>query len=127
MKICNMALDNIIEAINRYIDNNRNPELLNRQHLVLQRIVAPHTTFKAYKVYEYILWVVDGIDKYRLLTLKQQIKSVSGTEELITEQLELQFTCGIVELLMDKKYLIKQVIDGEYPTNNNEPVPDPSN
>lgn len=65
-----MTLEDVIEALNRYIDKRRETvPSLNLCHLVLQRTIEPHETFRSYKKYSLILWVVQDGQKGRLLTL----------------------------------------------------------
>ena len=68
-----MTLEDVIEALNSYIYNKRR-EMYSfaSSHLVLQRVLEPHETFKSYKRYSLILWIVVSNDKQRLLTVQYQ-------------------------------------------------------
>lgn len=84
MKICNMVIEDIIEALNKYVEDRR----LNNEnctgaieHFVLHKSITPAPTFKLYKVIEYTLWVVNGIDKYRFFTKKFTTKIPTGLKE----------------------------------------------
>ena len=60
-----MKAEDIIEGLNQSIEDKRDAlKIKATGHLVLQRTVKPHQTFKAYKEYESIVWFVKGGKKY---------------------------------------------------------------
>ena len=80
-------------------------------HLVLQRVLEPHETFKSYKRYSLILWIVVSNDKQRLLTLQYQYNVKDfPTEECqknLIKDLETKFITDLLALIIDGKSPIK--------------------
>lgn len=124
MRICNMELEDVIEALNKYIESRRyNDGNCTRtiEHFVLHKSITPAPTFKAYKVIEYTMWVVKGSDKYRFFTKKLTIKIPAGCEELAIKDFEMGFLIDLLKVLFDTKSLnnkdrtiLEDVIYGEY-------------
>ena len=57
-----MKAEDIIEGLNQSIEDKRDAlKIKATGHLVLQRTVKPHQTFKAYKEYESIVWLFSGV------------------------------------------------------------------
>lgn len=124
MKICNMVIEDIIEALNKYVEGRR----LNNEncagaieHFVLHKSITPAPTFKLYKVIEYTLWVVNGIDKYRFFTKKFTTKIPTGLKENVIKYFEMEFLTDLFKVLFDVKSsvnndrtILKDVIYGEY-------------
>lgn len=51
-----MKIEDVIESLNRHIEYRRSlKNITAKGHLVLQKIVIPNPTFKAYKEYKVIL------------------------------------------------------------------------
>ena len=117
-----MTLEDIIESINEYIVYRRKElGVTNCQHLVLQRTITPDSTFKVYKQYQFIVWVVDGKDQYRLFTLSHKANVPANFEEALIHNLEMQFVTKLLACLIDGKSfnnkdrtLLEDVIYGEY-------------
>lgn len=107
-----MTLEDVIEALNIYIYNKRREmHSFASSHLVLQRVLEPHETFKSYKRYSLILWIVVGNDKQRLLTLQYQYNVKDfPTEECqknLIKDLETKFITDLLALIIDGKSPIK--------------------
>lgn len=123
-----MTLEDIIEAINRYIEKRRHYEGLEhiRSHLVLHKSITPSPIAKAYKVYEYILWLVDSTKKYRVLTLRYQSRVLAGMEEAVTRHCEKDFLDNLIKLIIDGKSttsdgtILEDIIYGRYTDYCNE-------
>lgn len=124
MKICNMVIEDIIEALNKYVEGRRlNDENCARtiEHFVLHKSITPAPTFKSYKVIEYTLWVVNGIDKYRFFTKKFTTKIPTGLKENVIKYFEMEFLTDLFKVLFDGKSsvnsdrtILEDVIYGEY-------------
>lgn len=100
-----MKIEDIIEELNRYIENKRADEHISvNGHLVLQRTVFPNSTFKAYKSYEIILWFVKDKKKYKVLSLKHTAKVVDGREEGVNKIMDKQFCYLIIDWLNSDSY-----------------------
>lgn len=123
-----MILEDIVESINRYIEDRRLHEGLNtaRGHLVLHKSITPAPLAKAYKVYEYTLWLIRTPHQYRVFTLKQQERVLAGMEEEFTRVFERHFFEGLLKLIIDgkgfnsDKSTLEEIIHGEYTGNGNE-------
>ena len=119
-----MELEDIIEALNKYVESRRyNDEKCAKaiEHFVLHKSITPAPTFKTYKVLEYTLWVVKGSDKYRFFTKKLTVKIPTGCEELVIKDFEMGFLIDLLKVLFDAKSLnnkdrtiLEDVIYGEY-------------
>ena len=117
-----MTLEDIIESINEYIaDRRKELDVTNHQYLVLQRTITPDSTFKAYKQYEFIVWVVGGKDQYRLFTLSHQANVSANFEEALIHNLEMQFVTKLLSCLIEDKSfsnkdrtLLEDIVYGEY-------------
>lgn len=123
-----MTLEDIVEVINRYIEEKRHYRNLDHitSHLVLHKSVTPAPMAKAYKVYEYILWLVDSTKMYRVLTLRQQSRVLVGMEEVFTKDFEKAFIENLFKLVVDgksttsDKTILEEIIYGEYTGYCNE-------
>ena len=120
-----MKAEDIIEGLNKHIEDRRKTgNILTRGHLVLQRVITPNSTFKAYKSYEAILWFVKCGKKHRVITVKHTAKIIDGQEESIEREINIELCHLIFNWIGSDFY--RQVIKGEYngvPKNNNEEVP----
>lgn len=121
MKIYNMALEEIIQALNTYIADKRNsldivPE--NKQHLVLHRVIETHSTFKSYKKYEITLWVISNKNKYKLFTISEQFNVNTSSQEEFYKYIETKFIITLLQTLLNKasnnRTVIEDIIYGEY-------------
>ena len=108
-----MKAEDIIEGLNKHIEDRRKiSNILTKGHLVLQRVITPNPTFKAYKSYEAILWFVKCGKKYRVITVKQTAKVLDGQEERIEREVNIEL-CHLIFNWVSSDYY-RQVIEGEY-------------
>ena len=108
-----MKAEDIIEGLNRSIEDKRDALKINTTgHLVLQRTVKPHQTFKAYKEYEFVIWFVKGGKKYKVITVRETAKVLDGQEETIMREMNAVLSRQIFNLIGCNFY--EQVIKGEY-------------
>lgn len=117
-----MTLEDIVEVINRYIEEKRHYGNLGHitSHLVLHKSITPAPLVKAYKVYDYILWLVDSTKMYRVLTVKHQSRVLAGMEEEFTKGFEKSFLENLLKLIIDgksttsDKTILEEIINGRY-------------
>lgn len=108
-----MKAEDIIEGLNRSIEDKRHELKINTTgHLVLQRTVKPHQTFKAYKEYKFVIWFVKGGKKYRVITIKETAKVLDGQEESMIRRVNVELSRLIFNWIGSNFY--EQVIKGEY-------------
>lgn len=108
-----MKIEDIVDILNKYIeDKRRDNSILTSGHLVLQRIVTSHPTFKAYKSYELLLWFVKDRKKYKVLTIKEIAKVIDGQEDRIIRNISMQFCYLIFNLLNTDTY--NEILTGIY-------------
>lgn len=108
-----MKAEDIIEGLNQSIEDKRDTlKIKTTGHLVLQRTVKPHQTFKAYKEYESIVWFVKGGKKYRIITVKETAKVLDGQEEIMIRRMNVELSRLIFNWIGSDFY--EQVINGEY-------------
>ena len=108
-----MKAEDIIEGLNRSIEDKRDAlKIKTTGHLVLQRTVKPHQTFKAYKEYEFVIWFVKNDKKHRVITLKETAKVLDGQEESMIRRMNVELSRLIFNWVGSNFY--EQVIKGEY-------------
>lgn len=108
-----MKAEDIIEGLNKHIEDRRKiNNILTRGHLVLQRVITPNPTFKAYKSYEAILWFVKYNKKYRVITVKHTAKVIDGQEEKIEREVNMKLCHLIFNWIGSDQY--SHIIKGEY-------------
>lgn len=113
MRIYDMRIEDIVEALNLHIEYKRKLLNINSSgHVVLQKTIKVNPTFKAYKEYEYILWFVKSKYKCALIRVKETAKVIDGLEEAINRRLNIELGKQIFNLIDSN--LFKQVIQGEY-------------
>ena len=96
-----MRVEDIIEGLNRHIEYKR--ELLGVNttgHLVLQKSINPHPTFKAYKEYNYSVWFVKNRKKYRVITVNIVDKVLEGQEETMIRRINIKPLTDIIIILI---------------------------
>lgn len=108
-----MEAEDIIEGLNRSIEDKRDAlKIKTTGHLVLQRTVKPHQTFKAYKEYESVIWFVKGGKKYRVIGVKETAKVLDGQEEAMIRRMGIELGRLIFNWIGSNFY--EQVVKGEY-------------
>ena len=108
-----MKAEDIIEGLNQSIEDKRDAlKIKATGHLVLQRTVTPHQTFKAYKEYKYVVWFVKDGKKYRVIRLTWTTKVLDGQEEAVLKEINIRFSRLIFNWIGSDFY--EQVINGEY-------------
>ena len=108
-----MKAEDIIEGLNRFIEDKRDAlKIKTTGHLVLQKTVKPHQTFKAYKEYEFVIWFVKGGKKYRVITVKETAKVLDGQEETVLREINIRLSRLIFNWI--GSIFHEQVIKGEY-------------
>lgn len=91
-----MKIEDVIESLNRHIEYRRSlKNITAKGHLVLQKIVIPNPTFKAYKEYKVILWFVDGNRKHELLTIKNTYKILDNTIDKVEKDVDIEL-CNLI-------------------------------
>ena len=108
-----MKAEDIIEGLNQSIEDKRDAlKIKATGHLVLQRTVMPHQTFKAYKEYKFVVWFVKDGKKYRVIRLTWNAKVLDGQEETVLREINVRFSRLIFNWIGSDFY--EQVINGEY-------------
>ena len=123
-----MTLEDVIESLNKYIENRRfnNDPNVTCGHFVLHKSITPAPTFKSFKEIEYSLWLVRYPKKHSFFTKKQTYRVISGMEKETIKQFELSFLVDLFKLLLDGESmnghntLLEDVIHGEYLSDCNE-------
>ena len=117
MRICNMRIEEMVEGLNRYIEEeriNRGIDLYN--HLVFQLSISSHDTIKAYKKYEAVVWFVKSGLKYRVATVNQVAKVVDGEDKHIMRAISIDMSKMLFSLINKKAF--QQIIEGTYGDTN---------
>ena len=108
-----MKAEDIIEGLNQSIEDKRDAlKIKATGHLVLQRTVTPHQTFKAYKEYKFVVWFVKDGKKYRVIRLTWTTKVLDGQEETMIRRMNVELSRLIFNWIGSDFY--EQVINGEY-------------
>ena len=110
-----MKAEDIIEGLNKHIEEKRKElNISTKGHLVLQKLITPSPTFKAYKFYEMILWFVKPGKKQQLFSISQTVKLIEGQEESVNRSMDILLSTELFDFIGTKEY--EQVIQGEYET-----------
>ena len=108
-----MRAEDIVEGLNRHIEDKRSErDISSKGHLVLQRVIEPHPTFKAYKTYKAVLWFVKGKDRYIVISLSHSAKVLEGQEESMQQYINTELCRLIFNWIGSNFY--EEVIKGEY-------------
>lgn len=119
MRICNMKIEEMVEGLNRHIDEQRlKRNILSCSHLVFQLSITPHSTIKAYKKYEAIVWFVNSGLKYRVATVQQIAQVTEGKDDYILRVINIDMSKALFSLIGTKAY--QEIIEGTYDGNTNE-------
>lgn len=116
-----MKIEDIIEGLNTHIDSLRESLGVSATgHLVLQKTFNSHTTFKAYKTCEIILWFIQGKQKHKVISLSQIVKATTDQKEQVFENLYKQLYYSLFCLVRSVFY--EQIIMGDYKKEDYEAV-----
>lgn len=109
-----MKLEDVIEGLNRHIENKRKSLGIDSKqgHLILQKTIKPHNTFKAYKECTFTIWFVKGRDRYEALTLKHTGRVIDSQEEKMIGDMTIRLSEMIFNWIGSNFY--EQVVKGEY-------------
>lgn len=119
MKIYSMELEDIIDALNRHLENKKSEEIPVR-HFVLHKHITNAGTFKVYKNFEYTLWLINGENKYQVLIKSETLKFSEGTKSTVIKQFEVDFLTELFDILFNTSLsgagniaIFKDIIYGE--------------
>lgn len=108
-----MKAEDIVEGLNKHIEDKRSERnISSKGHLILQRVVEPHSTFKAYKTYKAILWFVKGKNRHIVISLSHSAKVLEGQEGPIQQYINTELCHLIFNWIGSNFY--EEVIKGEY-------------
>ena len=108
-----MKLEDIIEGLNRHIETRREQEgIMATGHLVLQKEILPHSSFKAYKIYEHTLWFTQKGKSYKVIVLQHTAKVIDGQEENMNKEMNIMFSELLFNWIRSDYYM--DVINGTY-------------
>ena len=108
-----MKAEDIIEGLNKHIEIRRGERgIENVGHIVLQREIIPHSSFKVYKIYKYTLWFTKGGKSYEVMKIQHTARVPGGQEESILEKMDIMLSISIFNWI--GSYFYEAVIKGEY-------------
>ena len=108
-----MRAEDIVEELNRHIEDRRSErDISSKGHLILQRVVEPHPTFKAYKTYKAVLWFVKEKDRHIVISLSHSAKVLEGQKESMQQYINTELCRLIFNWIGSDFY--EAVIKGEY-------------
>lgn len=108
-----MKAEDIIEGLNKHIEDRRSyMGIPSKGHLVLQRVIEPHPTFKAYKTYKAVLWFVKEKDRHIVISLSHSAKVLEGQKESMQQYINTELCHLIFNWIGSSFY--EEVIRGEY-------------
>lgn len=108
-----MKAEDIIEGLNLHIETKRKDRgIKTTGHLVLQKEIKSHSSFKAYKIYKYTLWFAKKGKSYEVMVLEHTTKVLDGQEENMNRRMNIMLSNMIFNWIGSDFY--EQVINGEY-------------
>ena len=108
-----MKAEDIIEGLNKHIEIRRGERgIENVGHIVLQREIIPHSSFKVYKIYKYTLWFTKRSKSYEVMMIQHTAKVPDGQEESMLREMNIMLSTMIFNWIGSNFY--EQVINGEY-------------
>ena len=110
-----MKAEDIIEGLNLHIETKRKDRgIKTTGHLVLQKEIMPHSSFKVYKIYKYTLWFTKRGKSYKVITVQHTAKVPDGQEENMLREMSIMLSTAIFNWIGSEEY--ERVINGEYKT-----------
>lgn len=109
-----MKAEDIVEGLNRHIETKRLENGIKKDigHLVLQKEILPHHTFKVYKNYRYTLWFIKNKKSYQVISFQQSHKVLKEIEDNIIKKVNITFIELIFNWINSSSY--EEVINGNY-------------
>lgn len=108
-----MKAEDIIEGLNRHIETRRSERgIENVGHIVLQREIIPHSSFKVYKIYKYTLWFTKRGKSYEVMKIQHTAKVLDGQEDNMNREMNIMLSNMIFNWIGSDFY--EQIINGEY-------------
>lgn len=108
-----MKAEDIIEGLNLHIETKRKDRgIKTTGHLVLQKEIKSHSSFKAYKIYKYTLWFAKKGKYYEVMVLEHTAKVLDGHEENMNREMNIMLSNMIFNWIGSASY--EAVIKGEY-------------
>lgn len=108
-----MKVEDIIEGLNLHIETKRKGRgIKTTGHIVLQKEIMLHSSFKAYKIYKYTLWFTNKGKSYEVIVLEHTAKVLDGQEEGVLRGLNIMLSNIIFNWIGSNFY--EAVIKGEY-------------
>ena len=108
-----MKAEDIIEGLNKHIETRRSERgIENVGHMVLQKEIMPHSSFKVYKTYKYTLWFTKRGKSYKVIVLEHTAKVPDGQEESMLREMNIMLSNMIFNWIGSNFY--EAVIKGEY-------------
>lgn len=112
-----MIIEDVIESLNKHIETKRLENGIKKDigHLVLQKEILPHHTFKVYKNYRYTLWFIKNKKPYQVISFQQSHKVLKENEDDVTKKVDITFIELIFNWIGTNDY--NKIIEGEYAYN----------
>lgn len=108
-----MKAEDIIEGLNKHIETRRGERRIeNVGHMVLQKEIMPHSSFKVYKTYKYTLWFTKRGKSYEVMKIQHTAKVPDGQEENMLREMNIMLSTSIFNWIGSDFY--EAVIKGEY-------------
>ena len=108
-----MKAEDIIEGLNKHIETRRSERgIENVGHMVLQKEIMPHASFKVYKIYKYTLWFTKRGKSYKVMAVQHTAKVPDGQEENMLREMNIMLSTLIFNWIGSDFY--ESVIKGEY-------------
>lgn len=108
-----MKAEDIIEGLNLHIETKRKDRgIKTTGHLVLQKEIMPHSSFKVYKIYKYTLWFTKRGKSYKVITVQHTAKVPDGQEENMNREMNIMLSNMIFDWIGSDFY--EQIIEGDY-------------
>ena len=108
-----MKAEVVIEGLNKHIEIRRSERGIgNVGHIVLQREIIPHSSFKVYKIYKYTLWFTKRGKSYEVMEIQHTAKVPDGQGESMLREMNIMLRTLIFNWIGSDSY--ESVIKGEY-------------